>query len=190
MDEAAKDILKDFHRQFAENQNANKGYFISSVGMLGFVVFAYAYVYAKYADELAYAYFVSEFMLFIGAWFLVAAAYNFRRDQMVNNNIRKHYGLIGDDCVFPVGFDFGKKLRERKKNCISWMPDFFIVFYTIFPVIQWTIAISYYLKILPYKYSCLVLIVVLVFFSGIYIHTKKILCKTERFLQLDYAVTR
>lgn len=148
----AHDILHSFHTQFAENQRTREQAFLKILGFLGFVIFGYAYVYDRLSgdiDKFTLVAITSELLLMFGALIITTIAYNFRRDQYINAKIRRSCAILGDDKIFPEGYDPSVSLKSRKR-ILTWMPDFLSVFYWVFPTFQLLLFISYAFKLRIY----------------------------------------
>jgi hypothetical protein len=144
------ELLKGFHTQFAENQRTREQSFIKIVGFLGAVVLGYAYVYQNLwrdSDAFSFVTLASIILLLSGAYIVVVIAYNFRRDQYVNARIRKRAEIIGKRKPFPEEYDPSHLYSKDKHKRYFWMPDLFTIFFHIFPVFQFLIAVSYYNKL-------------------------------------------
>jgi lipid-A-disaccharide synthase-like uncharacterized protein len=116
-DDLAKELLKTFHSQFAENQRVKEQSFLQIAGYLGAIIFGYAYVYQNLRSEVEVLCFVAiaaMLLLAFGAWVVVVISYNWRRDQLVNARIRRYCGLLGaKDSVFPDHYDPSTTMRSK-----------------------------------------------------------------------------
>src|SRR6478752_2805068 len=111
-DDLAKELLKTFHSQFAENQRVKEQSFLQIAGYLGAIIFGYAYVFHNLKGEkgeleiLSVVASAAMLLLTLGAWIVVVISYNWRRDQLVNAKIRRYCGILGTpDSVFPESYD-------------------------------------------------------------------------------------
>jgi len=151
--ELKKDILLGFHTQFAENQRTREQSFLKILGFLGAIILGYALVYhnsKEYShNELSLVAILSMALLFFGSLVILTIAYNFRRDQIINAKIRDYVGLLGEKNIFPESYDPRKSKSLRR--WYSWIPDFLLVFYYLFPVAHFVLLLSYLLKL---KFDC------------------------------------
>lgn len=147
-DDLAKDLLKTFHSQFAENQRVKEQSFLQIAGYLGAIIFGYAYVFhnlKKELDILSLVAMAATLLLALGAWVVVVISYNWRRDQLVNAKIRRYCGILGaPDGVFPESYDPSTTLGS--KNVISWMPNLLAIFYIVFPVFEALLLLSFFVR--------------------------------------------
>src|SRR6266849_4574322 len=150
-DDLAKELLKTFHSQFAENQRVKEQSFLQIAGYLGAIIFGYAYVFQNLRNELDVLSLVAiaaTLLLALGAWVVVVISYNWRRDQLVNAKIRRYCGILGTpDSVFPEGYDPSTTLKS--KNMISWMPNLLAIFYLVFPTFEMLLLISFLVRTRP-----------------------------------------
>lgn len=137
-------LLVSWHTQFAENQRIREQSFLKILGFLGFVILGYTIVYQNYPQELHLVAVSASTLLFFGAWQITTIAYNFRRDQFVNMQIRSEADIIGENKLFPSSYNPYKTLIEvNSKRYYSWLPDFLQPYYYIFPVFQILLLISF-----------------------------------------------
>ncbi len=144
----ADDLLKGFHDQFSENQRRGEYLFLKFVAFLAAIIIGYAYVYNGFFGDVAAFSFVaiaSVMLLLFGSTIVVVIAYGFRRDQYVNARIRKYARVIGNDKPFPSDYDPSHIFRNRIDR-LFWMPDIFFAFFLVFPLFQWIILLSYFMK--------------------------------------------
>jgi hypothetical protein len=150
-DDLAKELLKTFHSQFAENQRVNEQSFLQIAGYLGAIIFGYAYVYHNLQNELDVLSLVAiaaTLLLALGAWVVVVISYNWRRDQLVNAKIRRYCGIMDAmDSIFPESYDPSTTLRS--KNFITWMPNLLAIFYLVFPVFEVLLLLSFLVRTKP-----------------------------------------
>jgi hypothetical protein len=150
-DDLAKELLKTFHSQFAENQRVKEQSFLQIAGYLGAIIFGYAYVFHNHDDEtdvLSLVAIAAVLLLALGAWVVVVISYNWRRDQLVNANIRRFCGLLGAaDSIFPPNYDPATTLPE--KTIFSWMPNLLAIFYVLFPLFEALLLVSFIAKTKP-----------------------------------------
>ena len=143
-----EELLVKWHTQFAENQRIREQSFLKILGFLGAVVLGYAFVYQSYPKELSLVVIAAISLIFFGSWQILTIAYNFRRDQYVNVQIRKYADIVGDGKVFPKEFDPFYSLVEKKSNRLySWIPDFLLPYYSVFPFFQILIIVSYFYRV-------------------------------------------
>jgi hypothetical protein len=143
--ELARDILRSFHTQFAENQRIREQAFLKILGFLGAVIFGYAYVFENYWDDVEKYSLVttaSEIILLFGSLIISTIAYNFRRDQYINAKIRRSCDILGEGKIFPEGYDPSVSLKNIRR-IFSWMPDFLAVFFWLFPLFQFILYKMY-----------------------------------------------
>jgi len=147
--ELKKEILLGFHTQFAENQRTREQSFLKILSYLGAIIIGYAFVYHKSAEyshnELSLVAILSVALLFFGSLVILTIAYNYRRDQIINAKIKGYVDVIGDKNIFPINYD-PRKSKSLKK-WYSWIPDFLLVFFCLFPIVQIILLISYILKL-------------------------------------------
>lgn len=141
-----EDLLVRWHTQFAENQRIREQSFLKLLGFLGAVVLGYAIVYKNEPEELNMVVIAAISLIFFGAWQILTIAYNFRRDQYVNTQIRKDANVC-DDIIFPKDFDPSYSIMNSKR-IFSWIPDFLLPYYVVFPFFQILLLISYFIKII------------------------------------------
>jgi lipid-A-disaccharide synthase-like uncharacterized protein len=150
-DDLAKELLKTFHSQFAENQRVKEQSFLQIVGYLGAIIFGYAYVFENLKNErdvLSLVAIAASLLLALGAWVVVVISYNWRRDQLVNANIRRYCGLMGGaNSIFPASYDPSTTLQS--KNVISWMPNLLAIFYLMFPAFEVLLLASFLVRTRP-----------------------------------------
>ena len=127
--ELKKEILLNFHAQFAENQRSREGSFLKFLALLGAVVAGYAFLFQPSSGEssvrvskgaLLLFQAAAASILFSGAWLVATISNNFRRDQHVNVRIRRACGLLGNEEIFPESYDPVTGLRTW--GLYSWMP--------------------------------------------------------------------
>lgn len=138
-------ILINWHTQFAENQRIREQSFQKILGFLGSIVLGYGYVFVMQEQQINYAIIIAMASIFFGAWQVNTIAYNFRRDQNININIRKMADVYGDDFIFPTSYD----PRVSPKGIFSWIPDFLQPYYCVFVFSQLVLLISYFNKTSP-----------------------------------------
>jgi hypothetical protein len=147
-----EELLVRWHTQFAENQRIREQSFLKILGFLGAVVLGYTFVYQNYPKELNIVVVASVSLIFFGSWQIITIAYNFRRDQYVNVQIRKNADIVGDGKIFPKEFDPFYSLIEKHSNRIySWIPDFLLPYYFVFPFFQALIIISFFYRANPFE---------------------------------------
>ena len=138
------ELLATFHRQFAENQREKEQSFLRFAAFVGATAAAYGYVYQRSPVDLSLlsltALAASGLMLF-GSCVIVTIAYNWRRDQLVNANIRRMAGVIGTKNIFPNTYDPAATLTE--KNLLTWIPNMLAVFWLLIVTMQVLILLSY-----------------------------------------------
>jgi len=153
--ELGKELLVDFHRQFTESQTAREQSFLKILGFLGAVIFGYAYVFNNTIEKIrineANRYFdlgklslvsiMSEIILCFGSFIIVVMAYNFRRSQVVEAEIRKFADVLGEGKAFPLSFNPKNSFIDDRK--FTWMPDFLAIYYFIFPIVHIILYSSY-----------------------------------------------
>ncbi|MET2984170.1 hypothetical protein [Aureibaculum conchae] len=180
--ELKEELIKSFHEQFAENQNHHQKVFFQILSVIVTVAVGYSYVYTmggKIPSSnlkpsiflLSLALIISTIVLGLSLVLLSNMAYGFRRDQYVNNKIRKHARLIHNenelDDIFPKTYDptysfkkkqkkYSKKLRKMSKPIrltygiwvwilkrLSWMPNFHNSLFFMLGLIQILLLVSY-----------------------------------------------
>jgi len=180
--ELKEQLINSFHEQFAQNQNHHQKLFFQILSVIVTVTVGYSYVYTmggKLPNPelkpsiylLSLALIISTIVLGLSLVLLCNMAYGFRRDQYVNNRIRKHAKLIHNenfkDDIFPKSYDpawsFNKKMDKytiRLKGMnflvritygawvwilkrLSWMPNFHNSLFFMLALIQILLLISY-----------------------------------------------
>lgn len=134
-DTLKQSILKDLHKQFAENQNSQKKLLVSLlviilslVGSLGFIyTHLETSVVKHYINDiiilkpfvLHQALVISVILLGFICMLVVDLGWSFRRDQKLNDKIRKN-GM--NDCDYNEFFgNYGENIEN--------MPDFYRIFF-------------------------------------------------------------
>jgi len=150
--DAQDELLISFHRQFAENQNHHQRLFIQFVAAVFIVLVGYAIVYTNTGNDanlytakrsangqiveysvahVVEAYFAAQIILCLMIGLVANTGYNFRRDQMVNFRIRRHYlGQPLYASVFPDAFN------PQGKSILGYLPGFNFVFAVALGAIQ------------------------------------------------------
>ncbi|MFS4454830.1 hypothetical protein [Maribacter sp. 2304DJ31-5] len=180
--ELKDELIKSFHEQFAQNQNHHQKLFFQILSVIVTVTVGYSYVYTMGGEILttdskpsifllSLALIISTIVLGLSLVLLSNMAYGFRRDQFVNNRIRKRAKLIHNkdksDDIFPKSYDpawgFNKKQKdysERLKRMsiqlritygvwiwilkrLSWMPNFHNSLFFMLVLIQIILLASY-----------------------------------------------
>ncbi|WP_136464827.1 hypothetical protein [Flagellimonas onchidii] len=133
--ELKDELIKNFHEQFAQNQNHHQKLFFQILSVIVTVTVGYSYVYTmggKLPNPdlkpsiflLSLALIISTIVLGLSLVLLSNMAYGFRRDQFVNNRIREKANLIHNsnskDDIFPKSYDpawsFIRKNKAYKKR--------------------------------------------------------------------------
>ena len=138
------EFLSTFHRQFAENQREKERSFLRFAAFVGATATAYGYVYQRSPVDLSILSFTAlaaSILMLFGSCVIVTIAYNWRRDQLVNANIRRIAGVIGIKNIFPNSYDPEKTLAE--KNFLTWIPNMLAVFWLLIVAMQALILLSY-----------------------------------------------
>ena len=180
--ELKDELIKNFHEQFAQNQNHHQKVFFQILSVIVTVTVGYSYVYTMGGDLpnpklkpstflLSLSLIISTIVLGLSLVLLCNMAYGFRRDQYVNNKIRKKTKLIHNtdpkDDIFPKSYDpawsFNRKQKEylkrlKKMNIptritygiwvwilmrLSWMPNFHNSLFFMLSLIQVLLLVSY-----------------------------------------------
>ena len=180
--ELKEELIKSFHEQFAQNQNHHQKLFFQILSVIVTVAVGYSYVYTMGGEIpntdsrpsiflLSLALIISTIVLGLSLVLLSNMAYGFRRDQFVNNRIRKRAKLIYNqnesEDIFPKSYDpvwsFNRKQRsysERLKKMplpikltygiwiwilkrLSWMPNFHNSLFFMLALIQILLLASY-----------------------------------------------
>ena len=180
--ELKEELIKSFHEQFAQNQNHHQKLFFQILSVIVTVAIGYSYVYTMGGEIpnsdlkpsvflLSLALIISTIVLGLSLVLLSNMAYGFRRDQYVNNKIRKQAKLIHNEDkskdIFPKSYDpswsFNNKQKgysERLKKMpipiritygvwiwilkrLSWMPNFHNSLFFMLGLIQILLLASY-----------------------------------------------
>ncbi|WP_108801902.1 hypothetical protein [Aquimarina sp. Aq107] len=180
--ELKEELIKSFHEQFAQNQNHHQKLFFQILSVIVTVTVGYSYAYTMGGEIpntelkpsvflLSLALIISTIVLGLSLVLLSNMAYGFRRDQYVNNRIRKYAKLIHNENetkdIFPKSYDpawsFNKKQEdysERLKRMalpirltyglwiwilkrLSWMPNFHNYLFFMLGLIQILLLVSY-----------------------------------------------
>ena len=154
--EIRKELLVGFHRQFAENQRAREGAFLRLLTFFGVLLAAYAVMLQGvlgieqntiHPRQVQLFQILISLLLLSGSWVVVTISNNFRRDQYVNVRIRKACGLVGDDEVFPSSYD--PQAGLRRWGLWAWMPDFFLIFFWLFAMLQLAVTGVFGIVLVP-----------------------------------------
>jgi len=180
--ELKEELIKSFHEQFAQNQNHHQKLFFQILSVIVTVAVGYSYVYTMGGEIpnsdlkpsiflLSLALIISTIVLGLSLVLLSNMAYGFRRDQFVNNRIRKQAKLIHNkdesNDIFPKSYDpawsFNKKQKEYSRKLrkmffpirityglwiwvlkrLSWMPNFHNSLFFMLGLIQILLLASY-----------------------------------------------
>lgn len=180
--ELKEELIKSFHEQFAQNQNHHQKLFFQILSVIVTVTVGYTYVYTmggKIPSQelkpsiflISLALIISTIVLGLSLVLLSNMAYGFRRDQFVNNRIRKHAKLIHNkklsDDIFPKSYDpawsfnrkqssYSARLKKMSRfnrytyGCwvwllmrLSWMPNFHNSLFFMLGLIQILLLVSY-----------------------------------------------
>ena len=180
--ELKEELIRSFHEQFAQNQNHHQKLFFQILSVIVTVAVGYSYVYTMGGEIpntdskpstflLSLALIISTIVLGLSLVLLSNMAYGFRRDQYVNNRIRKQANLIHNqnelEDIFPKSYDpawsFNKKQKDYSKRLkkmpfliritygmwiwilkrLSWMPNFHNSLFFMLALIQILLLLSY-----------------------------------------------
>lgn len=169
------ELLVRWHTQFAENQRIREQSFLKILGFLGTIIVGYSFIYQNHPEEIFLVAVAANTLIFFGAWQVITIAYNFRRDQFINVQIRKRAHVIGKGNIFPQEFDpYYSLVDTDSKRYYSWIPDFLLSYYLIFPFFQIFLMISFcYRTISTIDKNCinigitLMILISIIFITGI-----------------------
>jgi hypothetical protein len=168
-EEMQKDLLKSFHEEFSSNQNHHQSIFIQVISAVLVVIIGYGLVFANTASaalpfdvirdggnitsyaiiHLTGTYLIAQFILILLGSLIMNIGYTFRRDQLVNYNIRKHY--LGEELYEKT---FGhRSFDPRNKGFVirSFLPGFNLIFFSFIFVLQLLLWISVMIAFCNFK---------------------------------------
>ena len=153
------DLLSQLHEQYAQNDNSHKSTFVSLLVALFALFGAYGYFYANVNVSTGGIYTMENLLLLAGFVCLVFFAltelvlilgYGHRRDHIIIQKIREDFDKEG-----KIDAIFGKMFNAKGKNCCSFLPDFYNLFYWIFVIGQILVMLTMILLfVLMYCCGC------------------------------------